>query len=237
MIINKIQTALPDGLKLLYQSKKLDPKSKLEEVAGLKSDEVIYAVSNKQLPDPRRSRSPAVFDVRRQMSQINIQQNRSNRTQPYPPRPRPPPNRAYGRMNNCNILHRNIDACIEASVRSMNPSDRVRHNDPVSATPADPTAVDLGQHVLQMASSIRSWALELNKLSDFLVRDDDFIDAADRERTRRLIQNNMDTARYFHPYLQNFTAFSIPLISPAPRRLVVQEGQRPPQSQNQTTNN
>ena len=120
---------------------------------------------------------------------------------------------------------------MNASVSEMDPASRIRHNHPVSAAPANPGAVDLGNHVIDLAGTIRQWALELNRLSDVMIRDVDVTNDADaRENLRRLIQNNMDAARYLHPYLQNLTQFCIPLNVAPPRRLIVSEPRRPASS-------
>jgi hypothetical protein len=41
------------------------------------------------------------------------------------------------------------------------------------------------------------------------------------ERNRRLIQNNMDSARYLSPQLQSFCQFIIPLGHQPPRELTI----------------
>ena len=70
---------------------------------------------------------------------------------------------------------------------------------------------------------MKDWALELNSLSDYLVRDPEFYNNQEREEVRRLIQNNMDTSRYAHPYLTNLTKIALPLQMTPPRTLMVQE--------------
>ena len=67
---------------------------------------------------------------------------------------------------------------------------------------------------------MRKWAVELSKLSDLLIRDPE-ITVADRDYLRRLVQNNMDTARYTSPTLMNIYSLSIPLLAPPPRNLTV----------------
>ena len=120
------------------------------------------------------------------------------------------PTQAHRILQNCNILHRNLKACISASASSQNPADRIRHNDPYLPTPVRPTRKHLGYHTKNLAKTVRNMAIELNTLSDLLIRDPD-MSLESRERARRLVQNNMDAARYMYPYLKNFTKISVPL--------------------------
>ena len=177
----------------------------LSTVDGLQSGQVLYVVPNAPLPpiNPQRS---------------STADNRSNRRlQPYRV------NRAQTRLYNCDVLHKNIVACINASATAMNPVERTRFNEPAEPTPTDPTAIDFGNHVMKFATAMRDWAVELNKMSDLLIRDPE-LTGSDQEYARRLIQNNIDTARYTQPYLQNFTKFCIPLNFQGTRQLMVTDG-------------
>lgn len=244
MIKNKLDSQWTNvGIKMLFKQRALDLKLKLKDIQGMTNNERIYVVTDIALPEltsaitvPSSPSQTVVEVTRRQFQNMGtVQQNRNNRqiaqpnnrqiVQPYNAQNRP--NRAHARLNNCSILHRNIDACVTASSASSDPSGRTRYNDPAQTTAAEPSAIDFGNHVFKLAATVRDWALELNRLSDVLVRDPEFSGPEHREKVRRLIQNNMDTARYFHPYLQNFTSFNIPLISDRPRRLIVQNDNQP----------
>jgi len=128
---------------------------------------------------------------------------------------------AYQRFNNCNILSRNFQACIEASQENVRPEDRIRHNQPDIPTPDNPTVGDFGNHLIQLSGKIREYAVELSRLSDLLVRDPAIENDTVKEDIRRLVQNNMDATRYLSPYLQNMTKMCIPLIAEPPRTLLV----------------
>lgn len=167
-------------------------------------------------------------ESRQQLQSYLRQQQRRMQSVPYNRPAGPGPNRqqssTHARYNNCAILHRNFDACVEASMNGLDPAQRTRFNDPLSESPPVPAAADLGSHILGLARTVRNWALELNRLSNELIRDVEApTGTPEREALRRLIQNNMDAARYFHPHLQNLTQFCVPLNMAAPRPLFITE--------------
>ena len=198
LVTEKIAGTCPDGIKLLFNSRVLHNQKKLNEIPGLKGSEEIYAVSGKPLPKPCH------------------RQTRRQNVHPYSK------NQAHRKLVNCKIFHRNFKSCIDASVRNINPSDRIRHNNPETRTSNVPMVSEAGEHFLEMAKSVQEYALQLNKLSNFLIVDP-VLDAEKRENARRMVQNNMDAARYLYPYLQNFSTFVIPLSHSSPRQLMVDE--------------
>ena len=48
------------------------------------------------------------------------------------------------RLNNCRILQRNFEACVDAAQTSKDPAQRERYNESATQTPANPTARDFG---------------------------------------------------------------------------------------------
>lgn len=129
------------------------------------------------------------------------------------------------RLNNCRILQRNFEACVDAAQTSKDPAQRERYNESATPTPANPTARDFGYLVKDMANSLRTWSFQLHRLSDQLIRDEALPDKSSKEYelSRRLIQNNMDASRYMSPELQNFCQFVIPLGDVPPRGLAVMQ--------------
>ena len=115
---------------------------------------------------------------------------------------------------------RNIKACVENSALDAEPLNRPRYNEPEGQVAAQPSVVELGEKLIEFGQVIRKWAVEMSKLSDFLIRDPEMT-MEEREYVRRLIQNNMDTARYTSPALTNLYSLSIPLLAPPPRQLQV----------------
>jgi len=63
------------------------------------------------------------------------------------------------------ILQRNFQACVEASQRSLEPSERIRHNEADGATPETPDCRDLGYLVREMANSVQAYSFQMSKLS------------------------------------------------------------------------
>ena len=127
---------------------------------------------------------------------------------------------AYARIRNIEILLRNIKACVENSALDAEPGQRRRYNEPENVVLNQPSVVQLGNNLIEFGQLMRKWAIELSKLSDLLIRDPE-ITVADRDYLRRLVQNNMDTARYTSPALMNIYSLSIPLLAPPPRNLTV----------------
>jgi len=125
------------------------------------------------------------------------------------------------RLNNCRILQRNFESCVDAAQTSKEPCERARYNEAATPTPLQPSARDFGYLVKDMANSLRTWSFQLHRLSDQLIRDEPLPDknAPEYETARRLIQNNMDASRYMSPELQHFCQFVIPLGDEPPRGL------------------
>ena len=145
-----------------------------------------------------------------------------DRDLPSPPTPPPiQPSEAFAKFNNMMILYRNIVACVTSSVSEGNPSNRIRYNDSDQAISPRPSGIELGRHIIELSKTVKTWAVELHKLSDLLIRDPNLDGQDAKELARRLIQNNMDTARYFVPYLQNLQTLAIPLNAPPKRYLAV----------------
>merc|ERR1712106_1038409 len=132
-------------------------------------------------------------------------------------------NAVRSRLNNCRILQRNFEACVDAAQTSKDPAHRERFNEAETPTPPSPSARDFGYLVRDMANSLRTWSFQLHRLSDQLIRDEPLPDSNSKEyqTARRLIQNNMDASRYMSPELQNFCQFVIPLGDEPPRGLAV----------------
>ena len=145
-----------------------------------------------------------------------------DRDLPSPPQPAPiQPSEAFAKFNNMMILYRNIVACVTSSLSESNPSDRIRYNDTDQAISPRPSGIELGHHIIELSKIVKTWGGELNRLSDLLIRDPNLNDHEAGELARRLIQNNMDTARYFVPYLQNLQNLAIPLNATPKRYLAV----------------
>jgi len=129
-------------------------------------------------------------------------------------------------------LQKNFAACVNAAQEGMDPDARQRHNN-VSDIVEEPHLSDLGHFAQDMSESLLTWSHQLKRLGEQLVRDEALPDrdAPEYRDQRRLIQNNMDAARYLSPQLQNFSQFIVPLGESRPRRLAVVPGpnQRPSQ--------
>jgi len=60
---------------------------------------------------------------------------------------------AVRRFNNCSIFYRNFQACVEASIGNIHPSQRLRHNVPREITPSNVHAANLGHHIRELAQN------------------------------------------------------------------------------------
>ena len=214
----------------MFRGRLLIEADQLKHVNGLTTGDEVHVVYSNiplQVPPEITVRSTTLPEESRLRIQSLVrQQQRSLRGRPY----NHAQTRVRNRFNNCLILHRNFAACVDASIQGTNPPDRIRFNDPVEHSPDQPTAVDLGQHVRQLSQTVYKWALELNRLSNRLLIDGEVAeDTAEKETFRRLVQNNMDAARYFHPHLLNLTKFQIPLNMDAPRQLFTANSNQPEQ--------
>merc|ERR1712130_189052 len=133
--------------------------------------------------------------------------------------------RVAAKLRNCQILQKNFAACVNAAQVGMDPDARQRHNN-VSEVVQEPHLSDLGHFAQDMSESLLTWSHQLERLGKQLVRDEALPDreATEYRDQRRLIQNNMDAARYLSPQLQNFSQFIVPLGEARPRRLAVVPG-------------
>ena len=131
--------------------------------------------------------------------------------------------RTVTRLHNCRVLQRNFHECVSAAQLGKDPEARDRHNDVLVQTPDEPHLEDLGFLTKEMSETMLTWSMQLTRLGEQLVRDEPLPDRnADVYQVhRRLIQNNMDAARYLSPQLQNFSQFIVPLGEQRPRRLSV----------------
>lgn len=145
--------------------------------------------------------------------------------------------RAHTRLNNCRVLQRNFNACVDAAQINLDPTERVRHNDPETDTSTTPHVRDLGRFTQEMSNSMLTWSMQLHRLADQLIKDEPLPDrnAEQYQKNRRLIQNNMDASRYLSPQLQNFCQFVVPLGETPPRRLAVVNRTTQPRQINDAT--
>jgi len=127
------------------------------------------------------------------------------------------------RLQNCVLLQKNFQACIDSCQINGDPRDRKIIDNNELENKEEPTGRDLGYMVRDMASSIRTWSYQLDQMSKLLTKSqenpDDCIDSY--ENASRLIQNNMDAARYMSHQLNHFTQFVVPLGEDPPRKLSV----------------
>jgi len=121
---------------------------------------------------------------------------------------------AFPKINNINILHRNVNQCGEWAKTNGKPIDRPRYNDPQINTPSQPNAFYLGNVMQNLGETFTDMSNNLKGLSQVLKDDKDFRDPEKREEQRRTIQNNMDTVRYNAPLFKNLTKLGIPVNYP-----------------------
>ncbi|CAG5105236.1 Oidioi.mRNA.OKI2018_I69.chr1.g1949.t1.cds [Oikopleura dioica] len=127
-------------------------------------------------------------------------------------------------LRNCILLQKNFNACIESSVKNMDPKDRALIENDGYEDKEEPTGCDLGEMTLELANSMRSWTFQLEKMGKILTTIDsvkDSREAYENEYVRRLIQNNMDAMRFLYPLSEQFTHFVVPLGDEPPRKLSV----------------
>ena len=77
----------------------------------------------------------------------------------------------HKKLDNCRVLQRNFDSCVNAAQRGMDPNDRIRHNVPEVPTPELPMVRDLGQFTQDMSNTLLTWSMQLHRLADQLVKD------------------------------------------------------------------
>lgn len=129
------------------------------------------------------------------------------------------------KIRNLSIFQRNFKECVFASKRGIDPADRTRYNDPASEPPANPVVSDLGDPLDNIGNALLEWSEQLHKTADILVADPRYGDNVDQLNTdRRLIDNNMQAARYLTPVIKHLTNFIIPIdrTGDNPRRFRVQ---------------
>jgi len=129
------------------------------------------------------------------------------------------------KIRNPSIFQRNFKECVFASKRGIDPADRTRYNDPASEPPANPVVSDLGDPLDNIGNALLEWSEQLHKTADILVADPRYGDNVDQLNTdRRLIDNNMQAARYLTPVIKHLTNFIIPIdrTGDNPRRFRVQ---------------
>jgi len=199
----QMQDIRPDNQRLVYQGHILTPDTKiLSTIPRLESGKTIIVTTvDPSQANPTNNQAP---------SQDSLQQ-RANNT------------RAMNRLTNCRLLQKNFDECIRQAQLDLEPSSRVRHNTLETHTPEAPKLTDLGYLTRDMTNSLLVWSSQLERLGKLLVEDRRLPDreCEDYGYHRRLIQNNMDAARYLSPQLRNYADFIIPLAEERPRRLGV----------------
>lgn len=129
------------------------------------------------------------------------------------------------KIRNLSIFQRNFKECVKASKRRIDPNDRIRFNDPAREPPPNPVVSDLGDPFDDIGNALLEWSEQLHKTADVLVADPRYGDNVDElNRHRRLIDNNMQAARYLTPVIKHLTNFIIPIDRTAdnPRRFRVQ---------------
>ena len=107
-----------------------------------------------------------------------------------------------------------------------------------------PHLQDLGYFTKEMSETMLTWVMQLQRLGKQLIEDKELPDVRSEsyETCRRLIQNNMDAARYLGPQFQNYSGFICHLASSRPRKLSVIPASRhqlrqPPRSTLESGNN
>jgi len=129
------------------------------------------------------------------------------------------------KIRNLSIFQRNFKECVKASKRGIDPGDRTRFNDPAREPPANPVVSDLGDPLDDIGNALLEWSEQLHKTADVLVADPRYGDNVDQlNMHRRLIDNNMQAARYLTPVIKHLTNFIIPIdrTGDNPRRFRVQ---------------
>lgn len=129
------------------------------------------------------------------------------------------------KIRNLSIFQRNFKECVLASKRGIDPADRTRFNDPAREPPANPVVSDLGDPLDNIGNALLEWSEQLHKTADVLVADPRYGDNVHKlNMDRRLIDNNMQAARYLTPVIKHLTNFIIPIdrTGDNPRRFRVQ---------------
>jgi hypothetical protein len=110
---------------------------------------------------------------------------------------------AHQAIHNTRILNHNVKQCNEAALNLIQPTDRVRFNEPEFVTPDVPTLFDLALVNEELAESFRTASHAHQRFSDVLHAIESETlnrDANIRENTlieaRKVIQNALDGNRY-----------------------------------------
>jgi len=126
------------------------------------------------------------------------------------------------KLNLTRTLQRNFKTCVKAAQKNIDPSQRMRYEEPETPTPSDPKVSDLGELTQEMAETMLLYSHQLHEFGTQLVQDKNLNrNSQEYQIARRRIQNNMDAARYVSPELSNFAKFQIPLQRQSPRSLNV----------------
>ena len=207
---NKLEVIPAEQQRLIFQGQILRPNMSLQDIPNLSPGQTVHLTKKEPPSKP--------LDLTATCSPP--EDNSFERAQT---------SRAFTRLNNCRVLHRNFNACVDASQINLDPTQRVRHNEPSTPTVPEPSVRDLGRFTQEMSNSMLTWSMQLHRLADQLIKDEPLPDRNSDKyaKHRRLIQNNMDASRYLSPQLQNFSKFVIPLGEPPPRRLAVVNSSMP----------
>ena len=117
-------------------------------------------------------------------------------------------------FNQCRVYQRNLDSCVRAAQRNIDPTERGRYNTPEGGIIEDPKVSDLGDLTEQMAQTLLIWSHQLEELGELLIKDEVYPEdrsSYDFQRAKRLIQNNFDACRYASPQVAQFAKFVVPL--------------------------
>ena len=121
---------------------------------------------------------------------------------------------AFTRVNNVRLLHRNVNECVKSGSSGANPRNRTRFNNPLLATPPRPTTEYLADVLIDIGETFGRMSKNIAQLSKLLTADKEIESDEEHEKTRRLVQNNMDSMRYASPMLMNLTKLCIPINRP-----------------------
>ena len=130
-------------MRILHCGRPLSPELKISEIENLNTGDDLHIVKTEpRRQEPRSPTSlvrqnhrngvqlPIPADEFRARVQNLVNETRRNRPTPYTPHR----NTSNARYNNCAILHRNFEACVQASMRGQ---DRVYNTDTMTPIPCD----------------------------------------------------------------------------------------------------
>ncbi|CAG5094291.1 Oidioi.mRNA.OKI2018_I69.XSR.g13427.t1.cds [Oikopleura dioica] len=196
-----------DNLRLIRQGIELQPNQAAISQFSIVNNDVL----NSQWPRP----PPTVQEGR----VINNQRNEEEGYAPEMGR-----GEEATKIRNMSIFQRNFIECVKASKRGINPNDRPRYNDPSREPPPNPVVRDLGNPLDELGNALLQWSSQLHRTADVLYADPRYGNDVDRlDKDRRLIDNNMQAARYLSPIIKHLTNVIIPIDrGENPRRFKVQ---------------